>query len=516
MDNYVLYGPGGASPLNIGSWANAGIGPDFGADQILKAEYSENPAVEGGQLIWEQSFVRRMKFPLTVAPGSLSVPVFESLLRSNARPGGYIDLQPENVASAESVRFDILAGRWVPAYSIYHQRLPRRVGVLELDTMPYGYWPTWISLVAVGDQKTPFRTSVPVASLIGDAPGAVRMTVRATAASWNGFVPTSTDVVYYPDVLAWSLGGPSQFLSPLRAASAGRAVASGWYQQGMHGTYFNETTDADGLSATSILQFLTPSDLMRFRKVGAYQIDPGAFGRYRVFAYARFQPSSAVPLWLTADVVDVDPYWGEPLASGNNIATVTPHVGSVSAGGLGAWGYVSSQAHQLVDLGELTLPRSPAGSGLASQGAWVRVWAGGTVGYAIASSAMLATYTLYLNSLVLIPADGPHGFVPRGLSQPQSLAVNSVFMLGINSYDRAVGLANTWSATTWPDSFHTDGQRWHRGDYPYVSPTAPNLTILSANRRWTGSAYGQAAHYGAQKASVYLEYRPRFQFLKGL
>src|SRR6266576_3552960 len=117
-DSWVLYSAA-ASPFQLASYVRVDDGIDFGEADLFKANFSENPAAEGAALAFESVGKRAFSFPLRIASGGsgMSLQTMESLLRLYARPNSYIDLQPDGVPSAESVRFDVLAGRYEPAFN---------------------------------------------------------------------------------------------------------------------------------------------------------------------------------------------------------------------------------------------------------------------------------------------------------------------------------------------------------------------------------------------------------------
>jgi hypothetical protein len=131
MDNVVLYGPGGASPLNIGSWLEAYTGqPNYGAQGIVKYAFSDSVLPEGGFLSNKRYDMRQMQFPLIIPSNGAWQGLLgaESMLRLNSQPGGYIDVQPDGVASAEAIRFNILGGAFEEQYSTPIFRVGRMKG----------------------------------------------------------------------------------------------------------------------------------------------------------------------------------------------------------------------------------------------------------------------------------------------------------------------------------------------------------------------------------------------------
>ena len=451
MDSYVLVGPQG-SAINVGSYVRADPGPDFGAKDLLKSEYAETPFIEGGYLAGESMGVRSMTFPVRLASSGAFVgglPGIEAFLRSCARPGAYVDLMPNGVATAEAVRFDVVGGRYEEDYSIRQNEVGRREGTLKLEVEPYGYWPTQITLASVASVGLPGRVAVPGASVLGDAPALARIAIQPTA-------PTSYPLgTWAPDMLAWSLAAKPSAVPFWPAASLASAIPG--------------ALGGDAFAPASQALSLYPSPTQGgWRNVANLTIpsalEPDYRGRFRAFAWAKLTPSQPIPYQLSLDAVPaVNPQ--AALASAQSVATLAPNVRGASIA-------AASPAYHLLDLGELVLP--PVASGLR-QDQLVRLWAnpaGTTIG--------IATPVIALGGLYLLPLDGDVGYLPRGLGVP-TFATPSPGRFVTDKITRRtyIGVpgSDLSSAVALANAPH------YRGAQPQITASTTALDILSGARR---------------------------------
>lgn len=497
-DNLVLYGPGGASPVNLGSWLQADPGPDYGARGLLQAVENEAP-FDGGVYVYERAGIRHMQVPLILASGGagLSLTQLESLIRMNARPGGYIDLQPQGVASSEAVRFDLVHGRWQPAYSVFHQRLPRRQGQLLLDTQPYGYWPTWITIASMAGAQITDR--ITLASVFGDAPADVRMVLTPTV---SGQFPTGT---WYPDLAAFSLVGAS-FTPILGPLNSGQPTVMAY---GLPGSYVSDA-NLQGLGGTAFQISLSGLNGWSFAALWFNNDAVNSvrfYGRHRLFAWAKLTPSTGFPIQLVADAGNVSEL-GEAMASANPVATLAPAVGS-GVSNVGAWGAFTSPAYTLVDLGELQIPRDLSASAFSGMQVQLRLSA-----YSVAAS-QVATPLLTLGGFFLHSLDTPNAIITEGRNVP---SINSPQVPGayqIDSTRRSFEVTVSFGATVAPPL--KDLRRFTCGQTPWATPSSGLMTVLIGGRKVSPiAATGPYAHSGIFATNAFVQIRPRFQFLKGL
>lgn len=500
MDNHVLVGPGGASAVNIGSWLRADPGPDYDPGAVLAADYAENPFIDGGLLAFEQSRVRRMKFPLILASGGagLSLTGLESLLRFNARPGGYVDIQPDGVPSAEAVRFDILAGRWNPAYSIRHNEIDRRLGTLELDVQPYGYWPTWVTLASVASVGLPGQLYLPQGSRVGDAPGFARISFQGTTAT-----QPRTDggaSAWTMDMMAWGFGHPSfvPFLSGGSFAafnvtgSAPYAAAAAPASQSL--AVFRTTGHA---SWVKYGRYLVPSALA-----------PAYTGRFRAFLLAGMSPSFSVSFRALLDTITPQMSAHQAMASGNPIATVPNLQANPSAVTPPTGSYFP-----MLDMGVI----GPGGG--SNPHIDFRVWMG-----APTTNITVTTAIANIGGVILIPDSG--GVLYNGLAQPSinddggNIYIKQAMGVMIDGRSRTVQIKDFTNALDQSDVQAVSGLSWYRGQFPMIGASV-GVVAFAAGARTASSGYAaatanQLVQNTPQWASVVVQYQPRFAFLKGL
>lgn len=486
MDSYLLTGPDGRV-VNLGSWLRADPGPDFGAKDLLKVDYSETPAVEGGVFGFEAAGVRRMMFPVRLASlgafGGLAA--LESTVRALARPGAVLDLMPDGVATADAVRFDVLAGRLEEDYDLRVHRVGRRDSTVKLEVGPFGYSPTWITLASAASVGLPGVLTIPNASITGDVAGLAELVVAPTSAT------SYAAGTWLTDMLGWSLAGRGSFAALIPASAISSSIAGG-----LVGEPF-----VAGSQVVNVFPSPTQAGwtTVAFATIGA-GLEPAYRGRFRAFAFVKLTPSQALPWTLSMDAVG-GPIVGAALGSAQPVATLAPAVSS----GVG-FGAQPSPAYNLVDLGELTLP--PAGSGLA-QDLRLRLWANPAT-----SNVGVATPVVGVGGFYLLPLDGAAGILARGLAQP-TISTPSVGRLALDAFARRslIGAPTGDLATTLPVA---DALVHHRGGRPLVGASTLQLDLLGGHRFTGSGATAPLVRSAPGFAAVSVRYRPRFLFLKGV
>lgn len=485
MDHYTLGGIG-SQTVDVGSYTFADPGPDFDFGSLFKAQFVESAAAEGGLLAYETSGVRHFKFPLVLASSGVfagGVPGLAGTLRTLAKAGAYIDLQPDGVASDFAVRFDVLAGRLEEAYFLPEQRVARRRATLFLDVQPFGYLPTQIILASTASVGFPGTLTVPGASVIGDVPGLAQIVVQAST-------PTS-----YPggswlsDMVAWSLSA-----RPSMPAFAPAASLTGLLTASLAGNLF-----AAGSQALQLLFSPTQGGWtqMAYLAIGS-AMEPAYRGRHRLYAFARVTPSQ-LPFQISADLVG-GLQTGRSLASAMPVASVTPGAGGSYIAG--------SPAFQILDLGEISAPATASG---LPQSLQVRLWGcPGSTGAPVASPA-----TLHIGGLYMQPLDRGAGVLPRGLAQP-SMLTPSVTRLEINAIVPRVNLAAVGANLATPMTPLEDGLLHYRGDMPRVSASTIQLDLLAGQRSAGSGATAPVVRAAEGFAAVSVSYRPRFTFLRSI
>lgn len=476
----------GGYTLDIGSYVIADPGPDFGFDALYQAQISQNAVAEGGQLTYETNAPRVMQFPLRLASSGAfagGLNGLAQLVRSLAKQGGTIDLQPEGVSSANAVRFDIIDGRLDERYSIFVNRIQRRDVNLKLTVQPFGYWPTDIILASVASMALPGVLTLPNASILGDVPGLARVTVQPTTAT--GYPAGS----WYSDMLAWGLGGLASFTAQINGgALTGKITAS------VAGNKY-------AVASQALELFPSPTQA-GWTQMAEYAvaslIEPAYRGRFRAFLYARLGEPSSLPWKVSMDVVG-GLQTNRALASVNPVATIAQD------------GYASvisaSPAYQIIDMGELTAPQTASGQ---DQSLSFRVWA------APASSNLgIASPYISLGGLYLLPIDGGAGILPRGLAQPSSLTP-SVGRFTIDAYSRQAWVVNVSGDLATPMTPLGNALAFYVGDFPKVISSSIQLDLLYGARKAASGATAPVAHTAPAFGSVSVTYRPRFTFARGV
>lgn len=453
-DFITLTPPGGGTAIEIGTYAIADR-VDFGTRGLLKAGFVEGPHTEGALAV-EETVVRKMSFPLILG-ASRSMPALglfdqEALLRKAARPGAVVDVLPQGATTA--VRFDVLAGRFEFDYNIHHNREGVRIGTLELETKPYGYWPTMILLASVASVALPGAVTW-AGSIIGDAPGLAKIVVQPTVAS---IYPSGS---WPADFLALAISHRASHQSLLRPASfaflAGASLLGEAFAPASQAVrYAASQNQADWLQMT--------------RYVIASALEPAYRGRFRAFGWFKLSPSQALPWRTSLDAVPEHLASFAALGSYAAVATIVPQVAS---GVPGAFGPQPSPAYQLLDLGELTLP--PVGSGLGG-GQALRVWAAPG-----AADVGVASPVITFGGLFLQPLDSDFaGMLPRGLAVPSISAPSPGRLVLDSEAGQAIvsgyGL-NLATAQPWANAW-----QHYRGPLPQVA-SGVRLDILHGTRK---------------------------------
>lgn len=509
MDNIWLTGPLGTQ-WNIGSWLDKTQQLDYGAGGVMRQQLTQTTFVEGAQLGYETAAgPRKMTFPIRVPSGGvagLSVDLIEASLRQMVRPGGHVDLQPQGIATAEMVRFDILGGDVAHnAYSVDLQRINRRPLMLTLQTQPFGYWPTWITIASVAgvEPKPLVRLNIPAASVIGDVPAPVRLMIRNQPLSGASPVAES-------DFIAWGIGGTASW-SPTfmgQGSVAGAATSQSWFLIGNGATARYDQSASYVFGATPIVGRLTGAfttfDQQQAWFKGFYwgQIR----GTFRAYGYFKMTGGNAQSLRAVCDVIGHDT--SQPVATGNPIATISP-VASLNG----------ASFYSLIDLGEIRAPIPAASSypqiGAGAEGGIIRVSVAG------ASDGSTATTTLDFAGISLLPISGGGGVMPRGLLTPSPMLVSNFFDFGLDTSARLAGRFNRATsgldiAGLAPDR---DALEYYRGGFPYIGGTDQLLTIVQGERLYNQTILtdgGPVVQRNQGRLNYSVQYQPRFTFTHGL
>lgn len=530
-DSYVLYGAQGigtgASGIQLGTYVLADS-VDFGAVGLQQPLIVGNPMRDGGVLAYSRANVRRMSFPMILPSGGLggfSLTQVESFIRRNAAGGGYIDLQPANVPTAEAVRFDIISGRWEPDYDMRLNALSKRTGVMTLETQPYGYYPTWITLASVTNagggpliKQTFFG-----ASILGDAPFApVRLQFLCSNIDTN---LASLGGTYVTDFMAWSIdrsptwGRPSMLvMASLAGGSAGHLA----WRFGA-GTFIADAF-ASAITPQLVHKTFIPPGVATGVALVSLQLSANYNygGRHRLFTWAKLEPSGVQPLGLQIEGAFLYQFGNSDYRPFLNTATIIPNgmaVASSLAHGpsSGSYGAIASSAYVMYDLGEVSfqVPTYPIGYANAVLNVY----------YTRASTAASAQLTMA--AIALLPLNGDSGIVPRGVFEgstgylqgyynqverdwlvggempPGGIFAQNI-MVGNGEYVNTFGYGRERAL---PYAYTSDPR--------FVPATDNTLTLISAQRRFMMSPTPMIA--GAQTMTGYsLIYRPTFTFMKGL
>lgn len=506
MENIYLTGPNG-SVANLGSWLRVDPGPDYGAKDVVQQSYSQNVIAEGGVLAFETEPIRRMTIPVLVPSGGisgLSLPGVEGFLHEIVRPGGTIDLQPDGVATGERVRFDILGGRVNhDPYNVRLNQVGRRYLSIELDTPPFGYMPTQILLASVPSMALPGAIAINAASILGDAPGWGRLTFGQKNPTQYA-VPTTSR--WGSDFLTWSLAAKPSLPFILDVAN--------WNVPPNPATQNGADVFAP-LGRNSVQAVVSPGVMWDPADVWSYTVasaQAAAYrGRHRLYAWFRLGPSGIPPYLVSGDVTR----GGAALASAAPIATLLPAVSSIGPSGIGAWGPQASPMYQMLDLGEVSLPRIP--SGPVTEISNIRIWVSPAT-----TNPGVATPLIAFGGAMLVPLDGPNGVMPRGVAQPTISAQAAIDSIDISLDARsrqAVLRSNLFGVGFYPDDTVIavdEARRYYRGDLPIVGASNSQLLLMAGVRREAVDATGPVVHPGPPAyGGAELYYTPRFRFLKG-
>lgn len=474
-DSFILTSPDGATSVEIGTYTREA---NFGQDDLVKAKFIETPYSEGVLAI-ESAGVRSMVFPLILG-ASRSIPNLgladqEALFRKLARPGAFIDLQPQGATAA--VRFDVLAGRYEFDYSVHANREGIRLGRIELDVKPYGYWPTTILLASAASIGLPGVLTW-TGSIIGDAPGLAKVAIQPT-------VPTSIPAgSWIADMLGYAIHGRASNIGHYRAGSLTALLPA---------AIATLIGDALAVSSQALDCFVSPTQA-GWTQMAAFDIasalEPGHRGRYLSFGWFQLGgPSQGVPWYISLDAVSAaNP--AAALGSYARIATLAPAIGP---GYPEAFGAQPSPAYTLLELGELTLPAVASGAG---GGQRLRVWAGTPT-----TNVGVPSIALALAGLYLLPVEGDAvGILPQGLAIPSTrvpsagrLTVDAIADQAIISRpDLNLATANP-AANAW---------LYHRGALPRVTPSSAGgrIELIGGARRAWADGYRNLVGSHAAKA----------------
>lgn len=525
MDNLRLTSPAG-STMAIGSWLRADQAIDYGAHDLIAQAYNQNAFVDGGRFSYEFAGLRRMSFPLLVPSGGVagqSLDRIESLLRLYVRPNAFIDIQPDGVPSSEAVRFDIVGGRVNhDPYSVQLQRVDRRFLRLDLDTQPFGYWPTWITLASQQALALPGRLALLGASVVGDVPAFARVVVR----SLPTVLPSGPPGTYMTDFLAWSIGGRPSLQAMIPGAQFQWTLAG-------NGSYSTDGL-ATAIGGPTVFNILIPAGASwstfgpSSGAAAQARIGPQAsiaLGRHHVYVFAKLNPSGAVPIQMMADAME---HYLQPLASANPVATIIPAAAS-GVGSISAWGNLASPGYTMYDMGEITWPRSADASGMAGVDPLSNFGNNQALRLMFRAASSAATMTLSIGGAFLLPVEGPNGVLPQGflqgspgdIAQVRSFSVNVLQVqsdvrrvtVGLDGRDNVSGVP---SYNLGSDMAPYGALVNYRGGYPYVGGSDTWLNIIAGDRKQGFSATGPMIAGSLDYADVSVQYRPRFSFLKGL
>jgi hypothetical protein len=486
-EGYFLNSPQG-SIYNLATWINLGQGePDFG-DGFMSANYTSNPAADGGQLAYESIGVRTMRFPIMVASSSGNDLLdSEQLLRMAARPGAFIDIKLDGVPTVNAIRFDVLTGRYKPDYKYREQAISVRQGTLELDVQPFGYLPTTILLASAASVGLPGKLDLDTSKLIGDVPGLGNLQISMPNPPGTNY-PAGT---WRTDFMAWSLGARPSF----QAFWSGASVQAQDIPLG--------SVVGDKFAPASQAMQLVPSQNLAAWKYPLFLDIPQAFepayrGLHRLYVWARLGPSQALPWYLSADV---SAFTKQALASAAPIATLAPDVAS---GSPGAYGAQPSPAFTLLDLGVIAIPAH--GSGALVNAQRIRIWISPAT-----SNVGVASTTFTFGGLYLQPLESA-GQILRGIVVPTIGATNG--------FETPAVRVNAIRQEVVTDSVGIGANLLanYRGGFPIVGASALRLDLLVSERPIGANATGPLVRSFAEtnSGSVSITYRPRFAFVRGI
>lgn len=521
----------GGTLLDIASYVIQAEGIDFDYGSLFRDTYIQNPLSEGGFLAYDQSGVRTFKFPLMLASSGAFTNgldgLAEMIRRMTRRPGAaaFIDLQPDGVATAKAVRFDILDGRLNGRkHNPRIQSLHRRVYDLELDVQPFGYLPTQIVMASM-------RASL-------GASGITNIGSSIFGASWN---PAS---IIGDGPPLWTISAQTTFLVATAIAQGGAWAALGAYWSMGRASGMIPYINPSALAAATAAPRIVSSSPVITASIGPDWMSPGGeelkismapsaaswspllyspaswgatpyWGRYRILGWFRIAASMGLPIHVTADVVSAQNQTGPGLASGGPVATIYSGLHGSQPG-------YPSQAYQLVDFGEFAFPAVPSSppntQQIQPQSPLVRIWARTPT-----TNMTVPTIMVECGGLYLLAAHGDYGILPAGLTVPStsagpqgalSLAQFTVDALG----RRITGNSQLLAATTALGAAapQVDLRQFHLGAYPRGASNQ-SLDIVFFGHKINDAT----ATYGIFHDRVYqIEgealYRPSFAWMRGM
>jgi hypothetical protein len=193
-----------------------------------------------------------------------------------------------------------------------------------------------------------------------------------------------------------------------------------------------------------------------------------------------------------------------------------------------SWAHAIPSGWQILDLGEIGFPLTPALASANLRSNFLRIWArAGTTNVGI------PTANLALHGVSLFPAEG-FGRVDK-TAWPRNTPENAFNEVGIESEGRSIyGRAGNASGVIgWPSAgFYMDRLANFRGVFPLLPPEKSGEALMlhmlvgaRAPNNINQASFGTSPH-AAESAPLLvpsyariqysLEYRPRFQFMKGL
>lgn len=524
MDSILVIPPGpsvAGSQLQLGTYLMADPGADYGAQGLIQSIESSNALRDGGVFAYRNVGPRRMSFPLLLrdVPGQ-TLEQTESLLRRWTTAGAAVAVQPELVPSGQAVFFDVIDGRWEPDYDTFENRAGYRKGNLFLDTQPWGYWPTEMLLASAASQGWMGNLAVSGASVIGDVPPLVRVQIVPTGASCflaDPFGGNASPLL--TDMVAVSFGARPSFNPYIPAAAflpqtIGFSGSAGGNSLGvLAGDAFAPGSQAIFWSAQASVNGGEPGGFT-LAAISASAIssalEPAYRGRFRAFGFFKYLATSAAAATSTfSAIMDAEraglPSTFAAMASGNQLATL-----GCASTSLNTF-FRASNAYQVLDMGELTLPAG-GGSGLQEQ-----------IRLRLFLNATTSTYyaaTVGFAGVYLLPVDGAAGILTRGGAVPS---------LGVAGYKQAgfewnTGLFNEQMMLTNASAglspvggqpqIVRDGKAFYRGAPLRVGASTNSLLFVTADRPFGLDSQQFQGNVEFSKVSV--TYRPQFQFLPGI
>lgn len=492
-DRVDLTSPEDTVAIALGTWIHAEPGPDYGTESLEQRLISQNLMRPGGVLALRSYGVRQMSFPLTIPSGPLgfSLTQWESRLRRAAQNGAVLDVRPEG--GSYLMRFDIIDGRWEPDYEVRVNRAGRRRGTLYLDTQPFGYFPTWITVASAAQADMPLRATW-VASL-GDAPiMSARLTVIPTLIAM-GSGPNGT---WIPDLLTWGISGQ---------AGAGIDSPSGLVRVLMPSAMTHSGVGSVG--SQSFASQVSPNELTQifgpggnggqfFELAFARAMGPPP-GRYRAYVWAKLSPSTVVPGMLGMYVRNFT-WFGVP--SQMNTATVMP---ANASGGSQPW-YGASPAYQFLDMGELTWVSQANTDDIRDD----------EIRLAFRPGSWNGTTVIRVAGMYLHPISGANGILNYGLGYPTVASSGAVQIDGqFRAWSGSGGAAyiEQYNAAAHNVRRHA-AAGGYLGGLPYIRPSDNTLSLNIEARRTGTNVATPAVRAGIIKADYSLEYRPTFLFVR--